>query len=99
MRISKNAILVASSVLIVALLAGCAGHNVLADTPNIEGDVAGFFSGLWHGIIIFFSFIGSLFSDNISMYEVHNNGGWYNFGYLIGICFFGVPIIAGIIGD
>jgi hypothetical protein len=26
-----------------------------------------------------------LFSDNVSMYEVHNNGNWYNFGFLLGV--------------
>ena len=26
----------------------------------------------------------SLFSDNIGMYEVYNNGGWYDFGFLLG---------------
>ncbi len=27
----------------------------------------------------------SLFNSDVGIYEVHNNGGWYNFGYLIGL--------------
>ncbi|MFC2088797.1 hypothetical protein ACFLSX_04280, partial [Calditrichota bacterium] len=46
--------------------------------------------GLWHGFISLFSFIASLFYDNVSIYEVHNNGNWYNLGFILGImCFFG----------
>ena len=44
----------------------------------------GFFSGLWHGFISPLSFIGSLFIDEIAMYAVNNNGGWYDFGFVLG---------------
>ncbi len=49
-----------------------------------DGSVAGFWTGLWHGMILPISFIVSLFRDSVSVYEVHNNGGWYNFGFLLG---------------
>jgi hypothetical protein len=53
-------------------------------------EAAGFFMGLWHGFIVFFTFIASLFFDNIGIYEINNNGGWYNFGFIIGVSsFFG----------
>lgn len=45
----------------------------------------GFLGGLWHGIIFYFSFIGSLFSDEIAVYAINNSGGWYDFGFLIGL--------------
>jgi hypothetical protein len=45
----------------------------------------GFWSGLLHGIISPFSFIGSLISDDIAMYATNNNGGWYDFGFLFGV--------------
>ena len=67
-------------------LAGCiAGPNAMVNSPNEEGKVAGFWQGLWQGFIAPFTFIISLFTDSIHMYEVHNNGGWYNFGFLFGL--------------
>ena len=70
---------------LVISLAGCAGGpNEMRDTPDEEGEIAGFWNGLWHGIISPVTFVISLFSDKTHMYEVHNNGGWYNFGFLIG---------------
>jgi hypothetical protein len=72
--------------LILFTLTGCvAGPNALSNTPNEEGKVAGFWQGLWQGFIAPFTFIISLFSDKVHMYEVHNNGGWYNFGFLFGL--------------
>jgi len=69
----------------LVLMAGCtAGHNPSVDTANGVGHIAGFWSGIWHGMICPITFIISLFSDNVHMYEVHNNGGWYNFGFLVG---------------
>jgi hypothetical protein len=35
-------------------------------------------------MIMTFSFIGSLFSDDIAIYAVNNNGAWYNFGFIGG---------------
>ena len=32
----------------------------------------------------------SLFADSVSLYAVPNNGGWYDFGYFLGIVVFGV---------
>jgi len=35
-------------------------------------------------------FVASLFKSNLNIYETHNNGAWYNFGFLFGLaCFFG----------
>ena len=44
---------------------------------------AGFFAGLWHGIIIFFSLIKSIFTYT-PLYECYNNGFAYNLGFFIG---------------
>ncbi len=68
------------------LVAGCvAGPNEMANSPNEDGKVAGFWRGLWHGFISPVTFVISLFSDTIHLYEIHNNGGWYNFGFLLGV--------------
>lgn len=79
--------MVGFAVLVVCmmLLTGCAPNpNPVVDTANGDGDIAGFWLGLWHGLIVFFTFIISLFSDKVSIYEIHNSGGGYNFGFLIG---------------
>ena len=69
----------------VGLTACAAGPNVLKNTPSEDRDVAGFWRGLWHGLISPITFLVSLFSDSVTIYEVHNNGGWYNFGFLLGV--------------
>ena len=77
--------------LLLNILAGCApGPNQFKGTATEHDVVAGFWLGLWQGFIAPFVFVASLFKSNLSIYEVHNNGAWYNFGYLFGLaCFFG----------
>jgi hypothetical protein len=82
----KRGVQIACALGILIALAGCAaGPNDLVDSPDEEGEIAGFLPGLWHGLISPFTFIISLFSDNVTMYDVHNNGGWYNLGFLFGV--------------
>ena len=50
----------------------------------------GFLLGLWHGFIFPVAWIVSLFTDKVAIYAVPNNGGWYDFGYFLGIVVFGV---------
>ncbi|TFI59274.1 hypothetical protein E2493_05385 [Sphingomonas parva] len=49
----------------------------------------GFLLGLLHGFILPFAWIGSLFSDTIAIYAVPNNGGWYDFGFVVGVVILG----------
>lgn len=91
----KNAFLLLV-LLAIFLLASCApGPNRLTKTANSEGHVAGFWLGLWHGLIAPITFLVSLFSDKVSLYEVYNNGGWYNFGFVLGA---GLFLSGGILG-
>ena len=66
----------------------CLLFSSCAEVSHVQnclgGEPYGFWSGLWHGIIAPISFICSLFSDNIAMYAINNNGGWYNFGFVLG---------------
>jgi hypothetical protein len=79
----------AAAFTVILFTAGCApGPNQLAGSPDDAGAVAGFWKGLWHGFIVVFTFIVSLFNDNVRIYEVHNSGNWYNFGYLLGVMMF-----------
>jgi hypothetical protein len=78
-------------VLLLAMSAGCVpGPNNMKGVPGEKVSVAGFWLGLWQGFIAPFVFVVSLFKSDLNIYEVHNNGAWYNFGYLFGLaCFFG----------
>jgi len=80
----QNFIIILTLVLLISLVACTAGPNTTMDVPSADGLVAGFFRGLWHGIIAPVTFIISLFTDQVSLYEVHNNGGWYDFGFVLG---------------
>jgi len=65
--------------------AACApGPNTAENTAGKDGKVAGFWLGLWHGLISPVTFIISIFSKTVRLYEVHNSGGWYNFGFVLG---------------
>jgi hypothetical protein len=49
--------------------------------------VYGFWGGVWHGMIMVPSFIGSLIWDDIAVYAINNNGAWYDFGFVGGFGF------------
>jgi len=67
------------------VMVGCMPNsNTVVNTPNVEGSISGFWMGLWQGIICPISWFISLFTNTINVYEVHNNGGWYNFGFVLG---------------
>lgn len=68
---------------VMIVLGSCASSQDVKEC--VQGHTYGFWGGLWHGIISPFSFIGSLFSDNIIVWSPNNNGHWYTFGFLVGI--------------
>jgi len=81
---AKNLLLPVFMILLALIL-----FSSCADVQQIEacktGHTYGFWGGLWHGIIAPVAFVGSLFSDDIAVWAVNNNGGWYTFGFLIGV--------------
>jgi len=81
--------------LFLASLSCAPGPNELEKTSDREGRTAGFLKGVWHGLISPVTFIISIFSRNVRFYEVHNNGGWYNFGFVLGA---GLFLSGGILG-
>jgi hypothetical protein len=62
---------------IVALLASCA-----TQPPPNAYDRPGFLSGVLHSFLIFFSLVGSIFTEH-RIYAFPNAGGWYDFGYFL----------------
>ncbi len=83
-------------IIILFFVSSCApGPNKLEKTPDEEGKIAGFWKGLWHGLIAPITFIISIFNKNVRFYEVHNSGSWYNFGFVLGA---GLFLNGGILG-
>ena len=68
-------------------LSACAATQ---DSAAVAPTAPGFLLGLWHGFIFPVAWIVSLFFDKVAVYAVPNNGGWYDFGYFLGIVVFGV---------
>ncbi len=82
--------------IIIFMFTSCLpGPNTVEKEPNEEGEIAGFWLGLWHGLLAPITFIVSLFTPNVRFYEVHNSGGWYNFGFVLGA---GLFLSGGILG-
>ena len=68
---------------IAIALAGCASQP-----PPPGTELPGFWWGLVHGIIAPFALIAEIFTD-ARIYEYPNRGGWYDFGFLFGVSFWG----------
>lgn len=80
---NKNLLLTMLLVVVVLALTSCAaGAN---EAAGGRGADAGFLYGLWHGFITPVTFLVSLFSDSVGIYEVDNDGAWYDFGYVLGL--------------
>jgi hypothetical protein len=72
---------------LLLLLAACA-RQVPEAVAHAE-QTPGFWWGLWHGFVFPFAWIGSLFDPKIAVYAVPNSGGWYDFGFFLGVCVLG----------
>lgn len=80
---ARRALLFLAGLGILLLLSSCAaGPNPAVGSG---GDPAGFWLGLWHGIILPVTFVISLFTDTVSVYEAVNDGNWYDFGFFLGV--------------
>jgi hypothetical protein len=79
----KKLAVLASALALTACAATEAPSAVQPGTP-------GFLLGLWHGFIFPVAWVVSLFTDKVAVYAVPNSGGWYDFGYFVGIVFLGV---------
>ena len=83
------ALLVLMLLAVLVVLPGCAEPNKEEGTSGSDG-VAGFWAGLWQGLILPVAFVISLFDEGVGIYEIHNNGNLYNLGFVIGSwCVFG----------
>jgi hypothetical protein len=71
----------------LALLSACARQTL---GGAVASGAPGVFHGLWDGFVFPFAWLVSLFVPEVAVYAVPNNGGWYDFGYFLGIVVFGV---------
>jgi len=69
------------AVILCIAFAGCAA----GDERFTGEDPAGFWIGLWHGLIACVALVIGIFSDSVEVYERSNTGGWYDLGFLIGV--------------
>lgn len=76
-RLLKLVVLIPFLLLLTACVAG--------DAQFTQDNPAGFWYGLWHGAISVISLIIHLFNENFAVYEMNNVGGWYDFGFLLGV--------------
>jgi hypothetical protein len=70
---------------LILTLVSCGPGNYRWDPEITPNNDAGFWAGLWHGIIIVITFIVSLFTDEVGIYEINNNGWRYNLGFIFGL--------------
>ena len=68
---------------LILLFVGCATQYGFEEVASVAK--VGFWRGLWHGIIAPIAWIISLFNKDVAIYAVYNNGGWYDFGFMLGI--------------
>ncbi|OAB46276.1 hypothetical protein [Paenibacillus glacialis] len=81
MKNKKPWLLLALMLILIISLTGCAP----GDGDNSIDNPAGFFWGVWHGWIAPISLIVGFFKEDIRIYEIYNNGWWYDLGFYIAI--------------
>ncbi|MGA8248110.1 MAG: hypothetical protein WB797_14500 [Nocardioides sp.] len=77
---------------LLLLLSACAGADPLS---RHGAGQAGFWIGLWHGFILPVSIIVSWFDQSVGIYDVHNSGGWYDTGFVLGASFVFGTVLGG----
>ena len=77
-------------ILLAAALALSSCATQVSSAVSHAPDSPGFLLGLWHGFIFPVAWVLSLFLPDVAVYAVPNNGGWYDFGFFIGVVFLGV---------
>jgi hypothetical protein len=78
---SIRALIVVVLISSILLLSSCSAGSEQFTPEN----PAGFWYGLWHGAISVIALIIHVFAESVKVYEINNAGGWYDFGFLLGI--------------
>lgn len=80
-RLKQHLAIIIVALFVLALLTGC----LPGDGTEIPDRPANFLFGIWHGWLAPLSLILSLFTDGVRIYEIHNTGWWYDFGFYIAV--------------
>ena len=83
------------TLIMLAVLCACFATQPGRVADLLPGERPGFLLGFWHGFIAPIAFVVSLFSEIVHVYAYPNNGGWYEFGFMLGISGFSGGIFAG----
>jgi hypothetical protein len=51
----------------------------------LNAQPAGFWAGLWHGLIAPITFIICIFNPDVRIYETNNRGRLYDLGFIMGV--------------
>ena len=73
--------------ILLPLLSACARQ--MEGAVSHAPDTPGFILGLWHGFIFPVAWVFSLFDAHVAIYAVPNTGGWYDFGFFLGVTVLG----------
>ncbi len=76
----KKILIIALAVGALLVISSCAAgsERFASETP------AGFWAGLWHGLICWITLIVRIFNRNVLVYEINNSGIWYDLGFVLG---------------
>ena len=80
------------SFFLLLMLCSCADNVTLEQAVSVTK--VGFWHGLWHGIIFPVAWVISLFDESTAIYAIYNNGGWYDFGFFLGVGGFSASMLA-----
>lgn len=84
---TRRTVFTLSALLALAVVLACA-HQPDLSLFTSRAKVPGFFGGLWHGLVAPIALVAGIFSD-VRVYNFPNTGGWYDFGFLLGISVWG----------
>jgi len=87
MFINKRFVLLVIILLLAFVSLNCAPRNDRWNQEINPGHTSGFWAGIWHGLIIIITFVVSLFTKEVGIYEINNNGWPYDLGFMIGLIF------------
>ena len=83
--VRRTTVVILLAGLTIRLASGAAGPTTAASAVPADQQ-AGFWLGLWQGLLIAVAFVVSLFNPDVGIYEIQNSGAWYNnLAFVLGI--------------